>query len=60
LATFAVAYGFPVLSDAFGNSKVFLVFTSLAVVFFFFVFKFVPETKGKTVDEVWGTVRRVD
>ncbi|KAF3933445.1 hypothetical protein ABW19_dt0201857 [Dactylella cylindrospora] len=60
LATFAVAYGFPSLRLILGNGQVFFIFTTLSIVFFVFVSKCIPETKGKTVDEVWGRTRRVD
>lgn len=60
LATFVVAYGFPSLREAVGNGQVFFIFSGLAVVFFLFVAKNIPETKGRTVDEVWGSSRHVD
>lgn len=58
LATFAVAYGFPVLRSFIGNGGVFLTFTLLSALFTAFVVRFIPETKGKTVEEVWFGSRR--
>jgi len=60
LATFAVAYGFPLLRIWLGSGVVFFVFSIMSVVFGFFVMRFVPETKGRTVNEVWGRPRRLD
>ncbi|EPS45232.1 hypothetical protein H072_752 [Dactylellina haptotyla CBS 200.50] len=60
LATFAVAYGFPSLRAAVGNGQVFFIFSVLSVVFFLFVSKNIPETKGRSVEEVWGFTQHVD
>ncbi|KAF3928350.1 hypothetical protein ABW21_db0200117 [Orbilia brochopaga] len=60
LATFAVAAGFPALREVVGDGEVFFIFAALGFVFFWFVLQFIPETKGKTVEEVWGHSRRVD
>ncbi|KAK6335382.1 hypothetical protein TWF696_002161 [Orbilia brochopaga] len=60
LATFAIASGFPILREIVGDGEVFFIFAALGVVFFWFVLQAIPETKGKTVDEVWGHTRRVD
>ncbi|KAK6526218.1 hypothetical protein TWF694_004836 [Orbilia ellipsospora] len=60
LATFAVAYGFPTLRLVVGNGQVFFIFGILSVFFFLFVSKNIPETKGRTVDEVWGLTQHAD
>ncbi|KAJ6258945.1 hypothetical protein Dda_5840 [Drechslerella dactyloides] len=60
LATFAVAAGFPTLREVVGDGEVFFIFAALGIVFFWFVLQAIPETKGRTVDEVWGHTRRVD
>ena len=59
-ATFVVAQFFPVLNDALGgHGKVYWIFSSMAVVLGFFIYRYVPETKGKAnADEVWGRVDR--
>ncbi|KAK6339535.1 hypothetical protein TWF718_008941 [Orbilia javanica] len=60
LATFAVAYGFPSLRAVVGNGEVFFIFSVISVLSFLFVSRHIPETKGRTVDEVWGYSRHVD
>lgn len=61
IAVFIVAQFFPVLNAAMGKGKVFFLFAGVAAISFVFVAFFVPETKGKTADEVWGrTERRED
>ncbi|KAJ5793461.1 hypothetical protein N7457_000060 [Penicillium paradoxum] len=63
IATFVVAQFFPVLNDALGGrGKVYWVFAAMAGLFGGFIYRHVPETKGKAnADEVWGrTDRRQD
>ncbi|KAJ5950180.1 General substrate transporter [Penicillium vulpinum] len=63
IATFMVAQFFPVLDDALGGrGKVYWVFAAMAGLFGGFIYRYVPETKGKAhADEVWGrTDRRQD
>jgi len=43
---------FPYANEAFGPAVVFFVFTVLIALSFFFVYLFVPETKGKTFEEI--------
>uniref|UniRef100_A0A669DP02 Solute carrier family 2 member 3a n=1 Tax=Oreochromis niloticus TaxID=8128 RepID=A0A669DP02_ORENI len=50
-ANFLVGMSFPTLQGWLG-SWVFLIFTGLLIVFFIFTFIKVPETKGKTFDEI--------
>ena len=59
LATFAdwlvnalVGLIFPVALTAFGGGAVFLFFSVLEIPFFIFVLKFMPETKGKSLEEL--------
>lgn len=62
-ATFVVAQFFPILNDALGgHGKVYWVFAAMAGLMGLFIYRRVPETKGKAnADEVWGRVdRRVD
>jgi sugar porter (SP) family MFS transporter len=55
IATFAVAQGFPILSNTVGKGGVYFIFTGLAAFWFVFVYFVLPETKGKAnADEVWG------
>lgn len=60
IATFVVAQFFPVLNEALGGrGKVYWVFAGMAVLFSVFIYRRVPETKGKAhADEVWGRVDR--
>lgn len=59
-ATFVVAQFFPILNDALGGrGKVYWVFAAVAVVMGSFIYRWVPETKGKAnADEVWGRADR--
>ncbi|CEJ57428.1 Putative Permease of the major facilitator superfamily [Penicillium brasilianum] len=59
-ATFVVAQFFPVLNDALGGrGKVYWVFAAMAALLGTFIYRWVPETKGKAnADEVWGRVDR--
>ena len=59
IATFCVAFFFPILNRALAGGKVFFVFTALAFVFFAFISWWLPESRGKQdADEVWGRERR--
>ncbi|EPS27101.1 hypothetical protein PDE_02042 [Penicillium oxalicum 114-2] len=62
-ATFVVAQFFPILNDALGGrGKVYWVFAAMAALLGLFIYRWVPETRGKAnADEVWGrTDRRED
>ncbi|KAK5170387.1 Bifunctional purine biosynthesis protein PurH [Saxophila tyrrhenica] len=54
VATFVVAQFFPMLNEAMGKGQVYFVFAAMAGLFGALVMWWVPESKGKTVDEVWG------
>jgi len=59
-ATFIVAQFFPMLNDSLGgHGKVYWIFAVMAGLSGCFIYRWVPETKGKAnVDEVWGRVDR--
>ncbi|KAJ5884807.1 hypothetical protein N7495_009317 [Penicillium taxi] len=58
-ATFFVAQFFPILNEALGRGKVYWVFAAMAGLLGAFIYRWVPETKGKAnADEVWGRVDR--
>lgn len=59
-ATFVVAQFFPILNDALGGrGKVYWVFAGMAGLFGGFIYRYVPETKGKAnAEEVWGRTNR--
>jgi len=52
LANFVIIVAFPVMNTAFGLPAVMLLFTGLAVLAFLFVARYLPETKGLSVEEV--------
>ena len=51
-ASFALTYTFPFLNRAFSTSGAFLVYAVVCFLGFVFVAKFVPETRGKTLEEI--------
>jgi len=52
LSTFAVSLAFPVFLKFFGGAFTFWLFTGFSVLSFLFIWKIVPETKGKTLEEI--------
>ncbi|WP_255821853.1 sugar porter family MFS transporter [Domibacillus sp. PGB-M46] len=52
MMNFLVGLLFPVLFDAFGLSNTFFVFVGLGVLSLLFIKRFVPETKGRTLEEI--------
>ncbi|MFP3122091.1 sugar porter family MFS transporter [Ectobacillus funiculus] len=52
LANVAVSLSFPVLLESLGSSVLFLVYAVIGIAAFLFVLKFVPETKGKSLEEI--------
>ncbi|XP_071476557.1 solute carrier family 2, facilitated glucose transporter member 3-like [Diadema antillarum] len=59
LANFAVGLLFPLMQDSLG-AYVFLIFAGLLVCFFLFTWKFVPETKNKSFDEISAIFKKDD
>lgn len=51
-ANFLVGYIFPILLSSFGLSKTFIIFTILNVLSLLYAIKFVPETQGKSLEEL--------
>ena len=48
---------FPLLRDSWGKSATFYVFAAILIPQFYFIWKIMPETKGKTLEEIersWG------
>ncbi|CAF3833594.1 unnamed protein product [Adineta steineri] len=56
-ANFAVGIGFKPLFTGALDKYTFLLFTGLLVIFFLLTFFFVPETKAKTVDNIYAELR---
>ncbi|MDE5054379.1 sugar porter family MFS transporter [Niallia taxi] len=52
LANIVVSLSFPVLLSSLGSSILFLLYAAIGILAFLFVYKFVPETKGKTLEEI--------
>jgi len=51
-ANFLVSLTFPVLIESFGSSRTFWLFAALGVVSFFFILSRVPETKGRSLEQI--------
>jgi len=51
VACFALAYGFPVLIEWLEASQTFYFFSAICLLYFFILLKYVPETKGKTLEQ---------
>ncbi|HYH57483.1 MAG TPA: MFS transporter, partial [Anseongella sp.] len=47
-----LAYAFPVLIEALAPTQTFLLFAGICLAYFLILWKFVPETKGKTLEEI--------
>lgn len=52
LSVFIVSQSFPMLLDSIGSAFTFWIFMLMSVFTFLFVWKVVPETKGKTLEEI--------
>jgi len=52
LAAFLVAQFFLSIVDAIGESTTFFLFSALCIVSFAFVWRLVPETKGRSLEEI--------
>ena len=52
IACFAVTFTFPLLNSAIGLTGTFWVFAGVCFTGFLFVLRFVPETKGKSLEEI--------
>lgn len=49
---FTLAYAFPVLIETLAPVQTFLLFAGICFVYFLFLWRFIPETKGKTLEEI--------
>ncbi|MED4056696.1 sugar porter family MFS transporter [Niallia taxi] len=55
MMNFLVGLLFPVLFDAFGLATTFLIFVGLGLISLFFIKRYVPETKGRSLEEIEQT-----
>lgn len=58
LACYLVSQTFPMLLEAIGPSKTFWVYGACSLLSFFFVLLMVPETKGRTLEEIQASWER--
>jgi MFS family permease len=56
VASFMLTYTFPIINQALGSSGTFLGYGTICMLGAIFVFTFVPETKGKTLEEIEARV----
>ena len=52
IAVYAVSQSFPMLLDSIGNAFTFWIYMVMSVFAFLFVYKLIPETKGKSLEEI--------
>lgn len=52
IASFILTFTFPILNDALGASGTFWVYSIICIAGFFFIKKKLPETKGKSLEEI--------
>lgn len=55
VAVFIVSQTFPMLKDSIGVGYTFWIYMIMAIIAFLFVWKMIPETKGKTLEEIEKT-----
>jgi MFS family permease len=53
-ASFILTYTFPLFNHALGAAKTFWIYAAVCVMGFFFIKRRLPETKGKTLEEIEG------
>jgi len=54
-ANFVVAQVFPILDEVLGEKYAFIPFIATNVIAFVFTYVFVPETKGRSIEEITAT-----
>lgn len=52
LASFGLTYTFPILNKALGAAGTFWIYAIISIVGYLFIFKSLPETKGKSLEEI--------
>lgn len=57
-AVYLVSQTFPMLKASIGEAPTFWIYMSMSVLCFWFVYKLVPETKGKTLEEIAASMNK--
>ncbi|MGG3573003.1 sugar porter family MFS transporter [Bacillus gobiensis] len=57
IGSLIVAQFFPMVSRAIGIGQVFLIFAAIGIAAFIFVMKFLPETRGRSLEEIEADLR---
>lgn len=58
IGSLLVAQFFPMVSRALGIGQVFLIFAAIGIVALIFVIKYLPETRGRSLEEIEAELRR--
>jgi SP family arabinose:H+ symporter-like MFS transporter len=58
-ADWIVTQTFPILQESIGPAKTFWVYGFFSFASFVFIYIFVPETKGRTLEEIEASWRRI-
>ncbi|MCD8904728.1 sugar porter family MFS transporter [Staphylococcus chromogenes] len=57
IGSLLVAYLFPIISSVLNVQQVFLIFAVIGIIAFFFVIKFLPETRGRSLEQIEADLR---
>lgn len=57
IGSLLVAYLFPIISSVLNVQQVFLIFAVIGIYAFFFVMKFLPETRGRSLEQIEADLR---
>jgi len=52
MGSFSITYVFPILNSTLGTSGIFWLYSSICLIGFLIVLQFLPETKGKTLEQI--------
>lgn len=59
VSSFALTYSFPLINAAFGTSGAFFLYGTTCLLGCAFVYRFIPETKGKTLEQIEALTEQV-
>lgn len=57
IGSLLVAYLFPIINSVLNVQQVFLIFAVIGIIAFFFVMKFLPETRGRSLEQIEADLR---